>query len=114
MKTRESHISRVFLNQGEDSDYIDCCSADSMRNGPRNPADSSAGGIGTVPFLCIDCVCIVLQFLCSYCLRFLHDICIFMCISDTVFELVYLIKYGYENNEATHISHRSMCPSISI
>ena len=86
----------------------------SMKNVPRNPADSSVGGIGTVPFLCIDCVCIVLQFLCSYCLRFLHDICIFMCISDTVFELVYLIKYGYENNEATHISHRSMCPSISI
>lgn len=88
--------------------------ANSMKNVPRNPADSSAGGIGTVPFLCIDCVCIVLQFLCSYCLRFLHDICIFMCISDTVFELVYLIKYGYENNEAIHISHRSMCPSISI
>ena len=85
-----------------------------MKNVPRNPADSSVGGIGTVPFLCIDCVCIVLQFLCSYCLRFLHDICIFMCISDTVFELVYLIKYGYENNEATHISHRSMCPSIPI
>ena len=85
-----------------------------MKNVPRNPADSSAGGIGTVPFLCIDCVCIVLHFLCSYCLRFLHDICIFMCISGTVFELVYLIKYGYENNEATHISHRSMCPSIPI
>ena len=85
-----------------------------MKNVPRNPADSSVGGIGTIPFLCIDCVCIVLQFLCSYCLRFLHDIYIFMCISDTVFELVYLIKYGYENNEATHISHRSMCPSISI
>ena len=58
MKTRESHISRVFLNQGEDSDYIDCCSADSMRNGPGNAADSSAGGIGAIPFRCTDCVCI--------------------------------------------------------
>ena len=25
----------------------------SMKNVPRNPADSSAGGIGTIPFLCI-------------------------------------------------------------
>ena len=86
----------------------------SMKNVPRNPADSSAGGIGTALYQCTDCVCIVLQFLCSYCLRFLHDICIFMCISDTVFELVYLIKYGYENNETTHISYGFACSSIPI
>ena len=34
----------------------------SMKNEPRNPADSSVGGIGTVPFLCTDCVCIVYSF----------------------------------------------------
>ena len=51
-----------------------------MKNVPRNPADSSVGGIGTVPFLCIDCVvlfysffahiaygsCMIYAFLCAY------------------------------------------------